>query len=153
MQKTKTRDCQKRAAMKWQKENYSRVAFDLPKAEHEELKAYVAERGLTVGAFLKNAIVEKQARDSIQPEAQPEADYLPESLKTKAEIGAKLAGQDLAEFISGAIADKVKAVEAAQPVAEPMGPLTGLITWMTSRGFSSDEISDCFLHLGAYRRG
>ena len=64
MEKTKTSDAQKRAAMKWQKENYSRVAFDLPKEDAAALKEYCKSRGETVGAFLKRAIAETIENDA-----------------------------------------------------------------------------------------
>lgn len=60
-------EAQKRASIKWQRENMSRVAFDLPKEgdglTHEKLKAVAAEAGETVGAYIKSAIRQRMERE------------------------------------------------------------------------------------------
>ena len=61
----KTTEAQRRASVKWQKENYSRIPLDVPKAYHEELKAIAKAQGVTLGAFIKAAIAEKIERDGL----------------------------------------------------------------------------------------
>lgn len=44
---------------KFAKENYDRLAIQLPKGEKDVIKAYAAERGLSLNAFVAAAIHEK----------------------------------------------------------------------------------------------
>jgi len=55
-------EAQKKASIKWQKENYSRIPLDVPKEYHEELKAIAKANGMTLGGFIKQAIAEKLER-------------------------------------------------------------------------------------------
>lgn len=59
----KTTEAQRRAAVKWKKENYSRIPLDVPKAEHERLKGIAKAAGMTLGGYIKQAIAEKIERD------------------------------------------------------------------------------------------
>lgn len=60
----KTTEAQRRASVKWKKENYSRIPLDVPKAYHEELKEIAKARGMTLGGFIKEAIAEKIEREA-----------------------------------------------------------------------------------------
>ncbi len=62
----KTTPAQRAASVKWQKENYSRIPLDVPRAYHEELKRIAQAKGVTLGAFIKTAIAEKLERDGIK---------------------------------------------------------------------------------------
>ena len=55
-------EAQKKASIKWQKENYSRIPLDVPKEYHEELKAIAKANGMTLGGFIKQSIAEKLER-------------------------------------------------------------------------------------------
>ena len=55
-------EAQKKASIKWQKENYSRIPLDVSKEYHEELKRIAKSQGVTLGSFIKQAIAEKIAR-------------------------------------------------------------------------------------------
>lgn len=54
---------QKKASIKWQKENYSRIPLDVPKEYHEQLKAIAKSNGMTLGGYIKQAIAEKIERE------------------------------------------------------------------------------------------
>lgn len=62
-EKLKTSEAQRRASIKWQKENYSRIPLDVPKAYHEELKKIAKAHNMTLGAYIKEAIAEKVKRE------------------------------------------------------------------------------------------
>ena len=55
----KTSEAQRRAAVKWRKENYSRIPLDVKKEYHEFLKERAQEDGQTLGAWIKDAIEKK----------------------------------------------------------------------------------------------
>ena len=55
-------EAQKKASIKWQKENYSRIPLDVPKEYHEHLKEVAKSQGMTLGGFIKQAIAEKLER-------------------------------------------------------------------------------------------
>lgn len=59
----KTTEAQRRASIKWQKENYSRIPLDVSKKYHEELKAIAKSHNMTLGGYIKEAIAEKIERD------------------------------------------------------------------------------------------
>lgn len=64
-------DAQKRASIKWQKNNYSRIPLDVPKEHHEYLKGVAKSQGLSLNGFIKQAIDEKCERlngDNLPPE-------------------------------------------------------------------------------------
>jgi predicted HicB family RNase H-like nuclease len=56
-------ESQKKASIKWQKENYSRIPLDVPKEYHEKLKAIAKSNGMTLGGYIKQAIAEKMERE------------------------------------------------------------------------------------------
>ena len=64
--KLKTTEAQRRASVKWKKENYSRIPLDVPKAYHEELKAIAKAKNMTLGGYIKEAIAEKIERENKQ---------------------------------------------------------------------------------------
>lgn len=57
-------ESQKKASIKWQKENYSRIPLDVPKEYHEHLKAIAKSHGMTLGGYIKQAIAEKMEREA-----------------------------------------------------------------------------------------
>lgn len=57
-------EAHKRASIKWQKENYSRIPLDVPTEYHEHLKAVAKAHGMTLGGFIKQAIAEKLEREN-----------------------------------------------------------------------------------------
>lgn len=56
-------ESQKKASIKWQKENYSRIPLDVPKEYHARLKEIAKSQGMTLGSFIKQAIAEKIERE------------------------------------------------------------------------------------------
>lgn len=60
----KTTEAQRRASIKWQKENYSRIPLDVPKSYHEKLKVIAKNNGMSLNGYIKQAIKEKIERDS-----------------------------------------------------------------------------------------
>ena len=56
-------ESQKKASIKWQKENYSRIPLDVPKEYHEQLKAIAKSNGMKLGGYIKQAIAEKIERE------------------------------------------------------------------------------------------
>lgn len=58
----KTSEAQKKATLKYMKENLKRIPFDLPKDEAEELKVFVKSHGMTMRQFILEAISEKRER-------------------------------------------------------------------------------------------
>lgn len=61
--KYKTTEAHRKASIKWQKENYSRIPLDVPKKYHEELKNIAKKNNMTLGAYIKEAIAEKIERE------------------------------------------------------------------------------------------
>ena len=61
-------ESQKKASVKWQKENYSRIPLDVPKEYHEHLKEIAKSNGMTLGGYIKQAIAEKIERESVKKE-------------------------------------------------------------------------------------
>ena len=59
-------ESQKKASIKWQKANYSRIPLDVSKEYHEHLKAIAKGQGVTLGAFIKQAIQEKIEREKLE---------------------------------------------------------------------------------------
>lgn len=59
----KTTEAQRRAAAKWQKNNYSRIPLDVRPEYHEELKRIAKSHNMTLGAYIKKAIAEKIERE------------------------------------------------------------------------------------------
>lgn len=57
-------ESQKKASIKWQKENYSRIPLDVPKEYHEYLKAIAKANNMTLGGYIKQAIAEKIEREA-----------------------------------------------------------------------------------------
>ena len=51
-------ESQKKASLKYAKENLKRVPLDLPKADYEALKEYTEKTGETVNGFIKRIIKE-----------------------------------------------------------------------------------------------
>ena len=51
--KLKTTEAQRKASIKWQKENYSRIPLDVPKEYHVYLKERAKRDGKTLGAWIK----------------------------------------------------------------------------------------------------
>lgn len=45
-------EAQKRATMKYRKENYARINLDLKKEKKEEYKAQAAARGMSLNAYI-----------------------------------------------------------------------------------------------------
>lgn len=52
----KTSEAQRRASVKWKKNNYSRIPLDVRPEYHEYLKARAKADGMTLGAWIKSAI-------------------------------------------------------------------------------------------------
>ena len=68
--KLKTTEAHRKANIKWQKENYSRIPLDVPKEYHIYLKARAQADGQTLGAWIKQAI-EARAQN-VSEEIPPE---------------------------------------------------------------------------------
>lgn len=73
--KLKTSEAHRKASVKWQKNNYSRIPLDVRKEYHEYLKARAASEGMTLGAWIKDAIERK---------ATCAEDEIPDNLLNKA---------------------------------------------------------------------
>lgn len=71
----KTTEAHRRANMKWQKENYSRIPLDVPKPYHEYLKGVAKANNISLNGFIKQAIEEK---------CQNVKDEIPEGILPKA---------------------------------------------------------------------
>lgn len=60
----KTSEAQKRATIKYARENLKRVPFDVQKEYYDSvLKPHADSMGMTVNGFIKQAIAEKIERD------------------------------------------------------------------------------------------
>ena len=53
---------QKRATMKWDKENYDRVYLTVPKGMKQRIEAVAQEQGMSIRAYILEAISEKMGR-------------------------------------------------------------------------------------------
>ena len=71
----KTTEAQRRAAVKWKKNNYSRIPLDVRPEYHEYLKARAKADGVTLGAWIKDAINQKAEgkADEMPPDFMPRA--------------------------------------------------------------------------------
>ena len=49
-------EAQKRATMKYRKENYARINLDLKKEKKEEYKAQAAARGMSLNAYIMSLL-------------------------------------------------------------------------------------------------
>ena len=58
-------EAQKKASVKWQKENYSRIPLDVPKEYHQHLKDVANQNWMTLNGFIKKAIEEKLEREQV----------------------------------------------------------------------------------------
>ena len=68
MEERKTSEAHRRASVKWQKENYSRIPLDVRPVEKERIKQAAQSCGMTVGGYIKQAIAEKIEREAINHE-------------------------------------------------------------------------------------
>ena len=73
--KLKTTEAHRRANIKWQKENYSRIPLDVPKEYHEYLKGVAKACGMSLNGYIKEAIEEKaqNVKEELPPEILPRA--------------------------------------------------------------------------------
>lgn len=87
--KLKTTEAHRKANMKWQKENYSRIPLDVPKYYHEYLKGVAKANDMSLNGFIKLAIEEKceNLKDEIPDEVIPRAiDWLKDHGHSDSEI-------------------------------------------------------------------
>lgn len=56
-------EAQKRASIKWQKENLKRIPLDVTLEKYKEIKAHSEDMGESVNGFIKRAINEAIERD------------------------------------------------------------------------------------------
>ena len=83
----KTTEAQRRAAIKWKKNNYSRIPLDVRPEYHEYLKARAKADGMTLGAWIKSAIESKDKGDELPPDFLPRAiDWLQDHGHTPEDI-------------------------------------------------------------------
>ena len=66
-----TSESQKRATLKWHKENYVRIPLDVRPPVKEQIKRAADAAGMTVGAYIKLAVSEKMARDAAARSGKP----------------------------------------------------------------------------------
>lgn len=66
-------EAQKRASIKWQAENYKRVALDVRKEYYSDTLKPAADRaGETVGGYIKKAVAQRIEREQGDPpEGEP----------------------------------------------------------------------------------
>ncbi len=62
----KTSEAQRKASIKWQKENYVRIPLDVRPEEKERIKEAAKRENMTVGGYIKEAIAEKIEREGKQ---------------------------------------------------------------------------------------
>lgn len=55
-------EAQKRASMKWDKENYDRVYLTVPKGMKQEIEEVAKAQGMSMRAYILEAINEKMGR-------------------------------------------------------------------------------------------
>ena len=90
-------EAQKRASIKWQKENMHRIPLDVKNDYYENiLKPAVKATGMTMGAFIKGAIQEKL-------DAGPADLNLPPDVLEEMKQAAADRGMTLEELISEAV--------------------------------------------------
>lgn len=63
MDNLKTSEAQRKASVKWQKENYVRIPLDVRPEEKERIKNAAKKENMTVGGYIKEAINEKIERE------------------------------------------------------------------------------------------
>ena len=56
-------EAQKRATMKWDKENYDRVYLTVPKGMKQEIEEVAKSQGMSMRAYILEAINEKMGRE------------------------------------------------------------------------------------------
>ncbi len=61
----KTTEAHRKASIKWQKENYSRIPLDVTPEYKAQLKEIAKKSNMTLGGYIKQAIAEKIERDNI----------------------------------------------------------------------------------------
>ena len=57
-------EAQKRATMKYMKNNYDRIELKVPKGEKPIIQAFAQEQGKSLNAFVNEAIKEKMEREA-----------------------------------------------------------------------------------------
>ena len=62
-------EAQKRANIKYRKENVKRIPLDVQKEKYDEIKAAAESSGEKVNTYIKKAIDEKMERDGCSPAA------------------------------------------------------------------------------------
>ena len=55
-------EAQKRATIKWDKENYDRVYLTVPKGMKQRIEAVAKEHGMSIRSYILEAINEKMRR-------------------------------------------------------------------------------------------
>ena len=58
-------EAQKRATMKYMKNNYDRIELKVPKGEKEKMQSFAQQQGKSLNAFVNEAIKEKIERDTL----------------------------------------------------------------------------------------
>lgn len=71
-------DAQKRATLKYRKENYARINLDLKKEKKEEYRAQAAARGLSLNAYIIS-LLEADRAPALSP--APAGDLLPDTAR------------------------------------------------------------------------
>lgn len=51
-------EAQKKASIKWQRENYKRIPLDVTKDQYQKIKDFADSEGESVNGFIKRAISE-----------------------------------------------------------------------------------------------
>jgi predicted DNA binding CopG/RHH family protein len=59
-----TTKASQRAVNKYMKENYDRINLTMPRGKKEEIQAHASRHGLSVNAYINQAIDEKMAKDT-----------------------------------------------------------------------------------------
>lgn len=57
-------EAQKKANLKYRKENVKRIPLDVQKEKYEEISAAAEKAGIPVNRYIKNAIDEKMEREA-----------------------------------------------------------------------------------------
>lgn len=73
-------DAQKRATLKYRKENYARINLDLKKEKKEEYRAQAAARGLSLNAYIIS-LLEADRAPALSPAPAPAGDLLPDTAR------------------------------------------------------------------------
>ena len=60
-------DAQKRATMKYMKNNYDRIELKVPKGKKTDLQAHAQSKGESLNGFVNRAIDEAVERDNANP--------------------------------------------------------------------------------------